>query len=554
MLQRLHIRHLLLLEDCQVDFSPALNVLSGESGAGKSLILQALALSMGTRFDHQLLSTGQKGGSVTALWQLPNDHAVWPLLAARGIIIDPEDGLVIRRQFGQPSGVYLNDAPVTLKTLHDLTPLLLEVYGQFAAHRLAEPDYQRHLVDDFGHLSPLVQQITTCYARWQDIAHILQQAQADATRLEERADYVAHVLEELHAENIVAGEWEQLEQQRHEARSHTLRLTQIHSALSMMQKAGLSRQLDQIQITLGVAADDNDDAEELIPIIDGLERAGIELAEAERTLEQLHYIQQQSQWDLEAIEQRLFRFAELGRKHQVAPENLPAVTQALEQEAQQAATSRQELLHLQQEHDALTTTLHDLCAKLHQQRAQAAQEFCRVINAELPNLNMAHAAVDIPVTWLDAPSTSGQDRVQFLLRTQPDAENKPLLKVASGGELSRVLLAIALGLGQGKSSISGMSLVLDEVDAGMGGETAAILGGRLQFLGSKRQIIAVTHSPQVAAQADHHLKVSKKQQTERFLSDVTWLQGDSRREEIARMLAGETITDAARQAADALLD
>ena len=552
-LQTLHIQNLLLIKKLDVRFGAGLNILSGESGAGKSLVLYALALLLGARFDRSMISGTRNQAVISGVWQVPEGHSLYGELSEMGIALEDGEAVIVRRVLGASSGVYINDTPIGLKAIARLATNFAEMYGQFAAHRLAESDYQRQLLDDYAGLGVDVGLSRNCYRAWQVAVEDLQNVVARHRLLQEQASYIEHTLAELTELDLRPGEIEDLQDQRREIREVTARMEQLKNASILLggrKNQGIARDIDQVQLAL------SDDEDEVIAeVIDGLERARIEVAEAERSILSLLNQHHDGEASLEDIESRLFRISELARKHQTTPEQLHEVLDDLAAQAEEIEELARQEQRLGVVVDDSRRALDEIHAALSRTRAESAQRFAAVVSAEFATLNMPNAAIRLELIPLDQPSATGLERVQIVMRTQPEGDWRPVLKIASGGEMTRVLLAIALCLGEVEhtTDMSGLPLVFDEIDAGMGGETAAVLGARMKNLAMGRQVLAVTHSPQMAACADSHFMVRKQELDGAICTQVTVLEDESRREEIARMLAGETITPAARAAADALL-
>ncbi len=552
-LQTLHIQNLLLLKKLDMTFGAGLNILSGESGAGKSLVLYALALLLGARFDRSMLSGTCNQAVISGVWKMPMGHVLYGKLAEMGIVLEDGEDMIIRRVLGTSSGVYINDTPISLKGLAGLAVCFAEMYGQFAAHRLAESDYQRQLLDDYAGLGIDVALSRSCYRAWQQAVEELHEVVARHRLLQEQASYIEHTLSELKELDLRSGEIEDLQDQRREIREVVARMEQLKNASELLggrRNQGLARDIDQVQLAL---SDDED--EEIAEIIDGLERARIEIVEAERSISSLLNQHHDGEASLEDIEARLFRISELARKHQTTPEQLHEVLDSLAAQAEEIEELARQEQRLGGVVDDTRRALDEVHTGLSKTRAQASAQFAAAVSKEFAALNMPNAAIRVELIALEQPSATGLERVQIVMRTQPDGDWRPVLKIASGGEMTRVLLAIALCLGEVEhaTDMSGLPLVFDEIDAGMGGETAALLGARMKSLANSRQVLAVTHSPQMAACAGQHFMVRKQELEGAICTQVTVLHDDARREEIARMLAGETITPAARAAADALL-
>ena len=549
MLRALYIRDLLLFREADLDLSPGLNILSGESGVGKSLVIYAIALLLGARFDRTLLK-GESRASVSGVWTVSAGSAVAGLLSEQGLELEDGDRLTLRRQLGSNGQAFVNDCPVSLKFLTRLGLALEELYGQFSAHRLAEGDYQRRLVDEFAALTDLAAESRRGFLDWQEHAAAFDGAEAEFDALSSKMEFVSHALEEFEALDLKPGEYEELQQLRSALRREQSDQERLQQADALFQSdVSVMSQLDHLSSLLEGSEDP-----ELEVLREGLERARIEVDEVSRTISRKLFHDRSSSMGLEEVEERLFRISALARKHDTVASGLEEVRETLSGQvgALEALAGRKHVLgeNLERVHRSLT----EVQGRLSERRRVAAEDFSARVTSELPGLNMAEATFVAEVVPLEAPSAGGGEQVQFLLRTQPDAELRGLLKVASGGELSRLLLAMALSMGTVESASRAGVLVFDEVDAGIGGETAAVLGGRLRKLARGRQIVAVTHSPQMAASAEDHFGVEKTLKGDQVESRVRMLEGLDRREEIARMLAGEEITEAARHAAQALLE
>lgn len=551
MLQSLHIRHLLLMEKLDIDFDAGLNIISGESGAGKSLVLYAIALLLGARFDHSLLAGGRQA-SVSGAWRFEAEHEIFHVLEKMGIPTTADEAIMVRRQLGQTAGIFINDTPISLRGLRGLAEYFAEMYGQFAAHRLQEAEYQRYVLDDFAALLGTVQQSRTLYADWQQAREVYERVCEQYNELQKEAGYLEHTLQELDDLDLGPDEFTELTEQRRQVRQATVRLQSLSEVHNLMRGEGgvaVSRQIEQMQSALAGVEDDT----EIKEFVEGLERARIELVELERSIEGMFDEAHDQESGLEDIEERLFRISELARKHRTSPEKISSVRDNLEAQLQRLDGLAAEKHRRGKEVDDLRRRMDQVQASLSKERRAVATRFADVVNAELPHLHLPKAALGVEITPLDAPSAAGCERVQFFVQTQEDVPMRPLMKVVSGGELSRLLLAIALCLGETQGAVSRLPLMFDEVDAGMGGETAAVLGTRMQKLARSRQVLAVTHSPQMAASAECHIVVQKREAEGQLKSTAHRLNRDQRREEIARMLAGETLTQAARTAAEALL-
>ncbi len=553
MLQSLSIRDVVLVDRLDIEFQPGLSVLTGETGAGKSIVLDALGLTLGARADAGLVRHGAVQAVVSAGFALPDDHPVRAVLAEQGL--DVEGPIVLRRVQGADgrSRAFVNDQPVSIGLLRRLGDALVEVQGQADEHGLADPAVQRALLDAFGGLDAAAAAVREAWAAWRRAAAARRQAdpEAEAARAEE--DFLRHAVGELDALDPRPGEGETL------AATRTLLMNAegLVEALAgaeadLAGESGCETGLGRAQRRLrGTAAKESG---RLDPLLGALDRAAAEVAEA---VAQLRSLSQDIEYDegrLEAIEERLFTLRDVARKHRVETDGLAALRQDLagrlaaiddrggviEGLAAEAAAAR----------DAYISAAEALSAG----RRAAAGRLDAAVAAELPLLKLEAARFHTVVRPLDEADwgPEGREKTAFEVATNPGTPPGPLTKIASGGELSRFMLILKVVLGRAEAA---PSLVFDEVDSDIGGATAAAVGERLARLAEEVQVLVVTHSPQVAARGGAHWRVSKVAGPEGAppVTRVEALVAAGRAEEIARMLSGAEITDEARAQARRLL-
>jgi DNA repair protein RecN (Recombination protein N) len=555
MLAALSIRDIVLIDKLDLAFGAGLSALTGETGAGKSILLDAFSLAIGARGDASLVRRGAEQGQVTATFELAPDHPILALLAGNDIAL--EDALILRRVQGADgrSRAFINDTSVSVQLLRQVGQALVEIHGQHDERALIDPSGHRDLVDAFGGLSGDAKQVEALYDAWlvADAARGRHESEIAATRA--NADYVAHALEELRALNPEAGEEEALAEKRQLMMNAEKIAADLNEALDALQGEGtagarLASALRRIerQAASGGAL--------LTGVAEALERVMTETNTARDKLEEALAAIAFEPVDLERAEERLFGLRALARKHRVPVDGLPALTARLEAELAALDTSEGRAAELAEQAKAARKAYEAAALALSKARAKAAKKLDAEVANELAPLKLDKARFVTHIDTVDMAEggPSGIDRVAFWVATNPGTEPGPMMKVASGGELARFILALKVVLAARGSA---PTLIFDEADSGVGGATASAIGERLAGLAAKVQVLAVTHAPQVAALADGHLMIAKEAmhgpEGETMATRVAVLEGPHRREEIARMLAGQTITDEARAAADRLM-
>jgi DNA repair protein RecN (Recombination protein N) len=552
MLANLIVQDIVLIDRLGIDFGAGLTVLTGETGAGKSILLDALALALGSRGDTALVRSGAERGQVTASFEPPAGHAAAKLLRENGIDADGE--LIMRRMQTRDgkTRAFINDQPCSVALLREVGALLVEIHGQHDDRALVSGEEHRRLLDAFGRLEPDAQAVAS---RCRELRAAEEEAAGLRAALESasrEADYLRSSLEELEALAPEPGE----ELRLAERRQFLMRAEKVAAELNEARESiggerspfpdlvGLARRLERKSAELPGLLDAT-----LAPLNAALDN----LDEAQRALEEAIRSAAFEPHELERAEERLFALRAAGRKHQVAVDDLPALAAELSARLAEIDLGGERLARLDQAVGEALRLYRAAARTLSERRAAAATALEKAVNAELPALKL-EAARFIVVREVDdgAVSPDGFDRVAFHVRTNPGTESGPLMKVASGGELSRFMLALKVALADRGSA---PTLVFDEIDTGAGGAVAEAIGRRLARLATKVQVLSVTHAPQVAAHAGAHLLISKAPVAKgrRVVTQVEPVAGPARREEIARMLAGATISDEARAAAERLM-
>ena len=545
MLRSLDIRDVLIIDRLSLEFRSGLNVLTGETGAGKSILLDALGFVLGWRGRAELVRAGAAQGEVVAEFDLPPHHAARAVLAEAGI--DAEDSLILRR-VNMADGrktAWVNDRRVSGDVLRDLSDTLVELHGQHDDRGLLNPRGHRALLDDFSGVDlALVRAAWRARLQSRD-ALAVAQATLDRARVEE--EFLRHAVAELDKLAPTPGEEAVLDARRRAMQSAERIRADIIRADGAISGQGAEGTLRDALRWLEGAADRADGR--LDGALAALNRALIELGDAQTGVEQCLRQLNFNPAELEQIEERLFAIRALARKHAVLPDDLGGFADQLRARLAAIDGGAAGLARLQRDVAEAELAYMRQASAISIIRRGAAGRLDSAMAAELAPLKMERAVFTTDVDPAD-PGPDGMDTVQFSVATNPGAPAGALNKIASGGELSRFLLALKVCL---TGNTPGLTLIFDEIDRGVGGATADAVGRRLKALASGAQVLVVTHSPQVAALGGHHWRVEKRVEGAQTLSTVTALNPDQRVEEIARMLAGDTVTAAARDAARALL-
>ena len=559
MLSAISIRDVVLIERLDLSFGVGLTVLTGETGAGKSILLDSLGLALGARAEAGLVRPGAEQASVSASFAPPAGHPIGVLLAEQGL--DAEDDVVLRRVLTKDgrSRAFINDQPVGVALLRRAGALLVEVQGQHEQIGLADPASHVAMLDAFGAPRPLREATATAWRDWRSALTALQAAREAIAEAERDEAWLRHAVEELAGLAPQEGEEERLANERQRLQQGERCAEAIAAALSELaprdrRSAGPAASLRAASRALQrlVGPHQPDSVNPAASAVAALERAEEAVAEAESLLTRMSADADADPRLLEQAEERLFALRAVARKHAVAVPDLPALLDSLRSRLAALDTGAAEVAALEQAVVRTRESYKESAKLLAVARRVAANRLDRAVAKELPPLRLGKARFRADVAALEEADwgPTGADMVRFLIATNPGQEFAALGRIASGGELSRLMLALKVVLSSGSSV---PTLVFDEVDADVGGATAAAVGERLTRVAERVQVLVVTHSPQVAARGGAHLRVSKSAARGRTATMVDQLDARERREEIARMLAGETVTEAARAAADDLL-
>lgn len=561
MLTRLGIRDVVLIDQLDLDLAPGLTVLTGETGAGKSILLDSLGLALGERAAASLLRSGAEQASVSASFDLPPTHPAFALASQQGLAVEPGEMLVLRRVVLRDgrSRAFLNDQPVGVALLRQIGATLVEIQGQHDQMGLADPALHLGLLDAFGVKATLRDAVGEAWRRLDRARSTLAEAQAALAAAASEEDWLRHAAAELtelapepDEELALAARRQALQQGERRAEAVAAAIGEI--APRDRRNGGPAASLRAASRALQKLGPPPEDAPagQVEAALAALERAEDALAEAETLLGRLANDWEADPRGLEATEERLFALRAAARKHTTTVDALPALLAGFTARLATIDSGTDALVALQAELDTARAAYLAAAEALSAARAKAGGRLASAIDAELAPLRLGRAKFSVALDRL--PETGwgprGIDAAQFMIAANPGEPPGPLGRVASGGELSRLMLALKVVL----ASVSTVpTLVFDEVDSGVGGATAAAVGERLAAVANGVQTLVVTHSPQVAARAAAHLRIAKSVRAGRTTTSAAPLSGHERREELARMLAGETVTDAARAAADALL-
>ncbi|MDZ7906607.1 MAG: DNA repair protein RecN [Cypionkella sp.] len=545
MLRVLDIRDVLIIDRLTLEFSGGLNVLTGETGAGKSILLDALGFVLGWRGRAEIVRAGAAQGEVVAIFDLAAGHPARSVLKQAGI--EAGDELFLRR-INTADGrktAWVNDRRVTAEVLRDLSDCLVELHGQHDDRGLLNPRGHRAILDAYARLD--LGPLRAAYDQRAAASAALSAAREGMARAQTDEDFLRHAVEELEKLSPIAGEEAQLDTRRRLMQgAEKVRgdIARAHAALSGEGGEGALR--DALRWLDGAA--DRTEGRLDAPIA-ALSRALIELSDAQAGVEGALAALDFNPAELEALEERLFAIRALARKHGVLPDDLAGHAAKLSEKLAAIDGGAAGIARLEADLAEAQTKYSAQASQISAQRRAAALKLDSAMAGELAPLKMERAVFATEITAAEA-GPDGVDHVQFTVATNLGAPAGPLNKIASGGELSRFLLALKVCL---TAQTTGLTMIFDEIDRGVGGATADAVGRRLAALAQTAQVLVVTHSPQVAALGAHHWRVEKRVVGDQTLSNVVSLPAGARIEEIARMLAGDVVTDAARAAAQALL-
>ncbi|WP_336276538.1 DNA repair protein RecN [Bartonella sp. CB178] len=552
MLVQLSIHNIVLIETLDIHFTAGLSVFTGETGAGKSILLDALSLALGGRGDASLVRHGATQGQVTAVFDVPAEHPARKIVRESGF--DDTGDIILRRVQSSDgrSRVFINDHVASVALMRSVGRMLVEIHGQHDDRALVDVAIHRELLDAFGGLEGETENLRRCYRVWREFEELLQRQRIKVEDAVREADYLRACVEELDTLGFQVGEEEKLSLRRADMLKFEKIATDIKEADDLLSSskspipvlANLVRRLER----------KSSEAQTIIePIVKSIDDALHALATAQEGIEAAIQELDFDTYELERVEERLFTLRGIARKYHVPADELAELRDKMEAKLADFEEAQTTLIHFEEEVREAKKNYDVLAQSLSMKRREAANRLSKSVMAELPALKLEKAEFIVEMQSDAEKCTSeGIDRVEYWVRTNPGTRAGPMFSVASGGELSRFLLALKVVL---SDRASAPTLIFDEIDTGVGGAVAAAIGQRLQCLSKNVQVFSVTHAPQIASKAHSHFLISKTERGVKghFATAVYKMEEHERIEEIARMLAGENITEEARAAAQKLL-
>ena len=550
MLLTLSINNIVLIESAEIAFERGFCVLTGETSAGKSILLDALGLALGMRAETRLLRNGEKRGSVTAEFDISDNLEIKSALNKQGL--DVEDILLIRRVLYSDgkSKAYINDSPVSLNFLQEISEGLVEIHGQHDQRGLLSTATHGKALDSYGGLDSLVLKLKGVFERWKKADKEFNVLKARAEKAREEEDYLQHVYEELLKLDPKQGEEDKLAEQRTLLMNREKIAESLKNAgVELVEKTDINAAIRNAQRIL----ERNDKAGDIFsPAIDALDKAAVEVDEALSIIENIAGNLNVDERSLDEAEERLFALRAASRKHKRPVDELSAYAEEVKAQLDLIENQDEQVEELRKKVESLKQEYSVLAGELTEKRKFASGKLEKELSNELKPIKMANSRFKAEIERLEEErwSSSGWDKISFLIATNAGGSFGPLGKIASGGELSRFMLALKVIL-SGTKSVS--TVIFDEIDTGIGGAMADAVGNRLEKLAKDAQVLCVTHQPQVASHGDYHLRIDKHEKSDKTITTIEVLDEKSRKEEIARMLAGAEISNEARAAAVKLM-
>ena len=556
MLNYISIKNIVLIEKLELNFEQGFTVLTGETGAGKSIIVDAINLILGKRAEKRLIKKGKDEATVSALFTVNKEHEVVGLIKNNGIIFENE--ILIRRKIlsNGRSQSFLNDEPISLNFMKDITNYLIEVNGQNDQSGLLENSNHINILDNWGNLSKYTQDLSLVHNLYKEKVNLFNEYKAKKKLFESNKNHLLEDLEEIIQLELKDNEINKLI----ENKNYLMSIEKIKESLTHInfllkgdvQSNGIyeSLSLSRKQILAILSLN----KELFNRLDDALEKTIIELKETESILDECLESVDETNLSLDAIENRISLIKRIARKHNVDEKEILSLKDKFENKLNSIENSNKDLMKIEDEINKLRNKYKLSAMKLSKLRYEASIKLSKFVNNEFPILKLESAKFDTSLNILDENNwkSNGIDKVIFKIETNKGSGFDFISKIASGGELSRIILAIKVSLISENENINSKTLIFDEVDTGVGGAVADAIGKRLELLGKHNQVLAVTHHPQVAARSRNHFKVNKSNKNSYSSTSINNLNYNERLEEIARMLSGERITDAARKAAESL--
>ncbi|MDA3870487.1 MAG: DNA repair protein RecN [Gammaproteobacteria bacterium] len=541
MLLHLTIRNFAIIDRLELDFETGMTALTGETGAGKSILLGALGMVLGDRADNDSIKQGAEHAEIVAEFDIQNNEAVRSWLVEQALNADDE--CLLRRRVSKDgrSRAYINGTPVNLQLIRELGEMLIDIHGQHEHQSLMKPVAQRRLLDDYANHSNLIEAVSNAYVQLKLVHEQLQHLEQAGSDRNNRLDLLRFLTQELDALALEDNEYEKLNEQ-HSRLAHAEKLTTtVQQSLEELYGNDDSNIQSNVARVIASIQDIAEVDEKLNPVVDMLQDALVQIDESVSQLRSYGDGIELNPAELEVIEQRLQVILDLARKHRVEPAALGELHQQLVNELSELDHADERLEELRNEYKTLEQTYRNAAQSLSNSRSKAAKKLDKAITKAMQTLGMSGGKFIIEITQSDNEKRSvhGIDRIDFTVTANTGQPCKTLSRVASGGELARISLAIQM-ITAAQTRIP--TLIFDEVDSGVGGRIAEIVGQHLRILGNSNQVVCITHLPQVASQAHQHLRVHKQSDKKQTRTGVDTLSRQQRIEEIARMLSGIDIT------------
>lgn len=552
MLTHIHIWNFAIVEALDIELESGLSVLTGETGAGKSILLDALGLALGDRADSTVIRHGESRAEISVTFDTTEAKNAEAWLKEHEL--DSEHECIIRRTVSEkgPSKAFINGKPATIQQLRELAEMLVDLHGQHEHQSLMKADIQQQLLDDYANHSVLVNQVSLSFKKWNKLNTEFNKLNSAKNEQDHRLDLLRYQVNELEALNLQVGESDKLdiEHKRLSNASQLLQTTeQTLYALEENDKGAISQQLSQLTTELQQLGKTDSNLNDIAGLLDN---ATIQINEASSELRQYVDSLELDPQRLSYLEERIGNIHTLARKHQVNPDELPALQENLHRELDSIENADDHLEKLQQEIANTSAAYQQAANDLTKSRTKAAKVLSTKVSENMQELGMEGGIFEVALNAYESDSfhAIGNEQIEFLVSSNPGQPPKSLTKVASGGEISRISLAIQVIAAE---STRIPTLIFDEVDVGIGGRVAEIVGHKLKQLAAHRQVICVTHLAQVAALGEHHLQVSKQSDSATTISQINYLNKQQRIEELARMMGGIEITEQTLSHAEEML-
>lgn len=553
MLTHIHIWNFAIVEALDIELEPGLSVLTGETGAGKSILLDALALALGDRADSTVIRHGESRAEISVTFDTTNAENAEHWLKEHEL--DSEHECIIRRTVNEkgPSKAFINGKPATVVQLRELAEMLVDLHGQHEHQSLMKTEVQQQLLDDYAKHSNLVNSVSNSFKEWNKLNTEFKKLNSAKNEQDHRLDLLKYQVNELETLNLQVGESEKLDVEFKRLSNASLLIQTTEQTLHALEESGkdsISHQLSHFTSELQKLGKTDNKLNDIASLLDN---ATIQISEATSELHQYIDNLELDPQRLNYLDERIGTIHNLARKHQVNPDELPALFERLQTELDSIENADEHLESLQQEISNAENTYKKAANKLSISRLKAAEVLSTKVTDNMQELGMEGGAFVVALNAYESElfHANGNEKIEFLVSANPGSPAKPLSKVASGGEISRISLAIQVIAAE---STRIPTLIFDEVDVGIGGRVAEIVGLKLKQLAAHRQVICVTHLAQVAALGQHHLQVSKQSDSATTISQINYLDKNSRINELARMMGGIEITQQTLSHAEEMLE